>query len=575
MALKVVLLRKKIDDLTRALEELNQRMVPLSERTVQLATREAELEEAVNEAKTKEDRAAVQALCDEFLPQQTEHREKVQALQKEIDTATQDKTAAEEELRSLEAQTPKEAPAPNNNNNDPQTGAVRKDEHYMSTRQTRAFAGMTMEQRAAFIAREDVQAFVADFRARFSGGQTRAVSGGELLIPTVMLDLLRPRIDEYSKLIKYVNLMPVSGTARQPIMGTIPEAVWTEACAALNELNLSADAVDVDGYKVGGVIPVCNALLEDVPALLETLIESMGVAIGIALDKAILFGKGVKMPLGIATRLAQTSKPSGYPDSARNWVNLSQSNVITIPSGSTTGLTLFQQILQASANAKGRYSRGTKFWAMSEATKIKLQVEATNINAAGAIVSVLDNTMPVVGGDLVVFSDDVMPDNVIIGGYGNLYLLAERAGTAVGYSDIPLYVQDKTVVKGTARYDGQPVIPEGFVVLGIGGAPTTSVDFAPDQANPAVAALSALSIGGLTLTPTFDPATDTYTAATTNATNMISAVPAVGGAVEITSGGKKVTNGSSVTWASGANSVAIKVTNGGQSKTYTVTVTKS
>lgn len=560
MALRKLLLGKQ-------LEGKRARMAELEQRTAELEAREAELTAATDEASTDEELRAVGELIEQFTAEQTEHRSAVEALAAEI-------AADEEELRSLEAQTPKAAPAPNNNN-DPQTGAERKDEHYMSTRQTRAFAGMNMEQRAAFIAREDVQAFVADFRARFSGGQTRAVSGGELLIPTVMLDLLRPRIDEYSKLIKYVNLMPVSGTARQPIMGTIPEAVWMEACAALNELNFSADAVDVDGYKVGGVIPVCNALLEDVPALLETLIESMGAAIGIALDKAILFGKGVKMPLGIATRLAQTSKPSGYPDSARNWVNLSQSNVITIPSGSTTGLTLFQQILQASANAKGRYSRGAKFWAMSEATKIKLQVEATNINAAGAIVSVLDNTMPVVGGDLVVFSDDIMPDNVIIGGYGNLYLLAERAGTAVGYSDIPLYIQDKTVVKGTARYDGQPVIPEGFVVLGIGAAPTTSVDFAPDQANPAVAALSALSIGGLTLTPTFDPATDTYTAATTNASNMVSAVPAVGGAVEITSGGKKVTNGSSITWASGANSVAIKVTNGGQSKTYTVTVTKS
>lgn len=560
MALRKLLLGKQ-------LESKRPRMAELEQRTAELEAREAELTAATDEASTDEELRAVGELIEQFTAEQTEHRSAVEALAADI-------AADEEELRSLEAQTPKAAPAPNNNNG-PQTGAERKDEHYMSTRQTRAFAGMTMEQRAAFIAREDVQAFVADFRSRFSGGQTRAVSGGELLIPTVMLDLLRLRIDEYSKLIKYVNLMPVSGTARQPIMGTIPEAVWTEACAALNELNFSADAVDVDGYKVGGVIPVCNALLEDVPALLETLIESMGAAIGIALDKAILFGKGVKMPLGIATRLAQTSKPSGYPDSARNWVNLSQSNVITIPSGSTTGLTLFQQILQASANAKGRYSRGAKFWAMSEATKIKLQVEATNINAAGAIVSVLDNTMPVVGGDLVVFSDDVMPDNVIIGGYGNLYLLAERAGTAVGYSDIPLYIQDKTVVKGTARYDGQPVIPEGFVVLGIGAAPTTSVDFAPDQANPAVAALSALSIGGLTLTPTFDPATDTYTAATTNASNMVSAVPAVGGAVEITSGGKKVTNGSSVTWASGANSVAIKVTNGGQSKTYTVTVTKS
>lgn len=560
MALRKLLLGKQ-------LEGKRARMAELEQRTAELEAREAELTAATDEASTDEELRAVGELIEQFTAEQTEHRSAVEALAAEI-------AADEEELRSLEAQTPKAAPAPNNNN-DPQTGAVRKDEHYMSTRQTRAFAGMTMEQRAAFIAREDVQAFVADFRARFSGGQTRAVSGGELLIPQVMLSLLRENIGAYSKLAKYVNLVSVGGTARQPIMGTIPEAVWTEACAALNELTFAVDAVDVDGYKVGGVFTICNSLLDDVPALLAMLIEIMGATIATGVDKAVLFGTGNKMPLGIATRLAQTSKPSGYPDSARNWVNLSQSNVITIPSGSTTGLTLFQQILTAAANAKSRYSSGTKFWAMSEATYAKIQVEATNINAAGAIVAVMDGTMPVLGGDLVVFGNEVMPDNTIIGGYGDLYLLAERAGTAVGYSDLPLYIQDQTVVKGTARYDGQPVIPEGFVVLGIGAAPTTSVDFAPDQANPAVAALSALSIGGLTLTPTFDPATDTYTAATTNATNMISAVPAVGGAVEITSGGKKVTNGSSVTWASGANSVAIKVTNGGQSKTYTVTVTKS
>ena len=64
---------------------------------------------------------------------------------------------------------------------------------------------------------------------------------------------------------------------------------------------------------------------------------------------------------------------------------------------------------------------------MNEETYTRIQVEATNVNAAGAIVSVLDGTMPVVGGDVVVFSDDVMPDNTIIGGYGDLYLLAERA----------------------------------------------------------------------------------------------------------------------------------------------------
>lgn len=65
----------------------------------------------------------------------------------------------------------------------------------------------------------------------------------------------------------------------------------------------------------------------------------------------------------IATRLAQTSQPSNYPENGRPWVNLSASNVITIPSGSTSGLTLFQQITMAAGAAKGRYSRGVKFWA--------------------------------------------------------------------------------------------------------------------------------------------------------------------------------------------------------------------
>lgn len=557
MALKRLLLGKQ-------LENKRARMAQLEERTAELDRREAELAAATDEAATDEELRSVGDLVDEFTRERDEHRAAVEALAAEI-------AADEEALRSLEAQ----APAPQTNSAPPAGGAERKDESYMSTRNTRAFAGMTMEQRAAFVAREDVQAFVADFRARFSGGQTRAVSGGELLIPQVMLDVLRTNIGEYSKLIKHVNLVSVAGTARQPVMGTIPEAVWTEACASLNELSFGVSAVDVDGYKVGGYVAVCNALLEDAPALLSALIEAMGAAIGIAVDKAILYGTGNKMPLGIATRLAQQSKPGGYPESARTWADLHQSNVITIPSGSTSGLGLFQQIIQAAAAAKGRYSTGVKFWAMSEATYAKIQMEATNVNAAGAIVAVMDGTMPVVGGAIEVFGDEVMPDNTIIGGYGDLYLLAERAGTALGYSDLPLYIQDQTVVKGTARYDGQPAIAEGFVAIGIGGAPTMAVDFAPDVANPAVAALAALSVGGLTMTPSFDPSTDTYAVSTTNASNMISAVPATGGTVEIKVGGKKVANGAAANWSAGANAMTVTVTNGTASKTYTVTVTKS
>ena len=90
--------------------------------------------------------------------------------------------------------------------------------------------------------------------------------------------------------------------------------------------------------------------------------------------------------------------------------------------------------------------------------------------------------MPVIGGDIVVL--DFIPDNNIVGGYGDLYLLAERAGTVLASSEHARFVEDQTLFKGTARYDGTPVIAEGFVVIGINAAtPTTSVSFKPDEAN--------------------------------------------------------------------------------------------
>lgn len=98
------------------------------------------------------------------------------------------------------------------------------------------------------------------------------------------------------------------------------------------------------------------------------------------------------------------------------------------------------------------------------------------------------------------------------------------------------------------------------------------------SASPAApnAKLSALTIGSLTLSPTFDGDTTTYTASTSNATNTITATAADSNAtISITNGDTPVTNGTAATWEAGENTVTITVTNGTASKTYTVTVTKT
>ena len=120
---------------------------------------------------------------------------------------------------------------------------------------------------------------------------------------------------------------------------------------------------------------------------------------------------------------------------------------------------------------------------MNEKTKTKLIANALSINAAGALVTGMQDTMPVIGGAIETL--EFIPDDVIVGGYGQRYLLAERAGASIAQSEHVRFIEDQTVFKGTARYDGLPVIPEAFVAVGIGGAaPTaTAVSFATDTAN--------------------------------------------------------------------------------------------
>ena len=104
---------------------------------------------------------------------------------------------------------------------------------------------------------------------------------------------------------------------------------------------------------------------------------------------------------------------------------------------------------------------------------------------------------------------------------------------------------------------------DGIAVINFGGA-------------AAGTNLKSLTIGNLELTPAFDPATISYTAATTAATNKITAEAEFTDAtIEIKNGTTVVANGASATWSAGENTVTVKVTNDSVDKTYTVTVTKS
>lgn len=467
MALRVLILRTKLSEKQAELKVLR-------DTAAGFEAREAEIEKAIAEASTAEERSTVEEAVTAFETEQRGNAEAIKTAEAEI-RGIEEKIAEleEAEKRSREKQTGAGAPAG-------------KERNIMANPEQRTrFFGMSVRQRDAFFADSEVQDFIT--RVRDLGASKRAVSGADLGVPTVVLELLRDNMDKYSKLIKHVRLKPVKGKARQNVAGTIPEGIWMEAVGAtLSELALSFTKVEVDGYRVGGYIPIDNAYLEDDDNLqLGTeIITMLGQAIGLGLDKSIVFGTGSKMPVGIVTRLAAKTKPSWWGDKQGDFADLSSSNVIKLSINTKTGAEFFAELVKALGVASPNYSNAAApVWIMNRKTHIAIKAKALAFNSAAALVAGVNDTMPVVGGEIVELS--FMPDNQIVGGFMDLYLLVERAGARIDSSDLPLYLQEMTIFKGSARYDGKPVRGEGFVAVKFDNTVVTpTIDFAqpkPDK----------------------------------------------------------------------------------------------
>lgn len=555
MALKVIMLRHKIENLKNDLEALRAK-------DPEFKTREAELETAIGEIETDEQRETVEKDVEAFEAERNEHEEKKAGLTQKIEDLENE--LAEEERKIPQPKTPEMRKERGVN-------IMEKINIRSLPMSQRAFDALPMEQRNVILADETVKAFLKELRSM--KGQTRAISGGELTIPVYFLDLISENMYRYSKLLNRVRIREVGGQARQTIAGTVPEAVWTEMCAAINELTFEFNQVTLDGYKVAGFVPVCNSLLEDNDVNLASwIVEMLSESLGLAMDKAIIYGKGAanKMPLGIVTRLAQTAQPAGYPASAPAWVDLHTSNIQSI-AANLTGAEFWSALTIAAGNTFTKYSRGRQFWAMNSKTYALLKSKVITFTATGDITANIFGMLPIIGGDIDIL--EFMPDGDIVGGYGDLYLVAERAGMTIEASREVQFIQDNTVFKAKRRADGEPVIPGAFVAINIKGQSVTTVmTFAADTANDANLA----SLTGLTLSPSFDAGTVTYTAATTNTSDTVIAIPANDNAkVVMKLGADTVKNGTAIKWAAGENTLTVTVTNGAATKVYTVTVTKS
>ncbi len=450
-------------------------LAALIERKSGYEERGRKLREALNEAQTNEDTDLINTQLTELENEigDTDFAAEEATLNGEI-------TDIENELKELDEKEAAAATPPAPAAADPASSTITTERKagYSHMKRRGIFFTLPVEQRSLILANAEVRSFLDNIRSTI---QTRTVQGLQYNVPDVLLNLVKERIGDYSKLLKHVNVVPVSGTAKIPIMGIAPEGIWTDAVSALNKRSLAFYQIEVGNYKVAGYVTIHNSDVEDNDDVtISNIIEALGKGIGKAIDRAIIYGTGNNMPLGIVTRLAQTAKPDSWSAKAPEWKDLHTTHILKKDLASASGAKFFAAITAVAGVASSDYATGGMFWVMSHKTAMEIKGNAIAFNASAVIQSNVSNEMPVVGGAIEEL--DFIPDGDIICGYGSLYTMAERKAISLGQSEHVLFLEDQTAFAGKARYDGAPVIGEGFVAFNIHNvAVTTSSTFAGVQ----------------------------------------------------------------------------------------------
>ena len=397
----------------------------------------------------------------------------------------------------------------------------------------------------------------------------QAISNIDKALPTSVVSAVLEEVRSEHRLLDVIDFVPT--TAKVSLVyntNGAEQAAWGLFCDTISkELSGSLAALDVSQFKLSAYLPVCKNALELGAAWLDRYVrETLKEAIASALEIAAADGTGANQPIGMTRDVSPgvSVVDSVYPRK--------EAIAVTKFDKATFGNLLS---LLAMNNGKARSVDGLILVVHPIDYFQKVMPATTQMGPDGEyrrnVLPYPAEIIPSVG----------VPRNHAILGIAKRYFMGVGTSGKEGKIDVfdqTLALADANLYIVKAFANGRPKDANAFLYLDITNlAPTY---FQIEDVTPASpsddADLAALKIFGVTLA--FDPDTTTYTAATTDASNIVYAVPANASAtLEVKLGSAAVTNGSAVTWATGSNTLTVKVTaeDGTTNQTYTVTVTKS
>lgn len=403
-------------------------------------------------------------------------------------------------------------------------------------------------------------------QAMRSANPKQAIADYEPVLPKTVVDAVFDDLVQEHPLLEAINFQNTNGmiefivntnSKQLSSWGVLTAEITKELTSGFKKINMTMD-------KLSAFIPVAKSMLDLGPAWLDRYVRAiLGEASAFGLEEAIVNGTGKNMFIGMNRQVGTgvTVTDGVYP----------VKNTVKLTSFRPEVYGAFLAQLATDDNGNARAVTEVLFICNPTDYLTKVMPATTMLKPDGTYAG---NVTPI---PTRIIQSVQVPSGKAIIGLGKRYFAA--LGTAksgkIEYDDSYHFLEDERMYLVKLYGHGEPLDNKAFVYADISELSPMRY-LVENYAAPKSADLASLSIGSLTLSPAFAADKTEYTTATTNATNTITAAAQDGSAsIEIKVGSTEVTNGGSATWASGSNTVTVKVTNGSAVKTYTVTVTKS
>lgn len=404
----------------------------------------------------------------------------------------------------------------------------------------------------------------------------QALLNTELTMPRTVMNAVFDELQTSHPLLSAIQFTNTTGITEM-VMSQNGEQVaqWGKLCDDIvKELLAGFSVVNMTLLKLSAFIPVCKAMLELGPEWLDDFVRQvLYEALANGLEVGIVTGNGNDQPIGMDRQVGPNVTVSGgvYPEKAP----------VAVPDFQPATIGRLLSLIAVDPAGKPRTLRDI-ILVVNPQDYFQRVMPATTVMAPDG--TYRNDVLPY---PMRVIQSAALPAGKAILGIGYKYFAGagmEREGR-IEYSDHYQFLEDDRVYLIKLYANGFPMDNNSFLVLDISSlAPAT---LRVTSVTPPAASdnddLASLSLGAAKLSPAFAAATTTYTATTTNSSNVINAIPADAGAtIEITNTHDTdqtdtYDNGAAIQWAAGENTVKVKVTaaNGTANQTYTVTVTKS